>query len=345
MAKWYLPKGLDKDWIDIAGHIDHAVRLEVDGHTLEGNMQETAGAFDAWALVFRTFFGSQVKIQLALKDGVKLPEWPEGERLLLGKSHVHYNRFLYRLMKFDQFYGGPDGWFKIADPSLAAAAARFRESLRNCHFFNNVGEGDPLVDPDGAEHQVEGYFAAQGQELLKKHTPGVEVGAVYQQLPVGLFNTEAHQERYTDKIPHAPVGVFPGGRAATDLWGLSRDRQTLIIYELKATQNSGKANKAAGIISELMFYCNYAYDMYIADNNFKPSFPKDVGVSQPRSGYLSLLDACKTSPNPALTGVRGYFLTDKLHPLITPKVLAEMSRSGIKYQAILYKRNGSEIVI
>ena len=167
MAKWYLPKGLDKDYIDIAGHIDHAVRLEVDGHTLEGNMQETAGAFDAWALIFRAFFGNQVKIQLALKDGVKLPEWPDDKQILLGKSCVHYNRFLYRLVKFNQFYGGPDGWFKIADPSLAAAAARFRQGLRNCHFYNNVGGGDPSSSAKGAEHQVEWYFAAHSQELLK----------------------------------------------------------------------------------------------------------------------------------------------------------------------------------
>lgn len=307
-------------------------------------MQRAAGAFDAWALVFHTFFGNDVKVQLALKDGVKLPEWPGDEAVLLGK-YGHYNRFLYRLMKFDQFYGGPDGWFKIADPRLAAAVARFRESLRSCHFYNNVGEGDPSSDPDGAEHRVEGYFAAQGQELLKKHTPGVEVGAVYQQLPVGLFNTEALRERYKDKEPHTPVSVFPRVRAATDLWGLSRDRKTLVIYELKATQNAGNKNKAVGIISELMFYCNYAYDMYIANNNFEPLSPEDAGVSRPRSGYLSLLDACKTSPNPSLTDVRGYFLTDKLHSLITPEVLAEMSNSGIKYQVILYKRTGSEIVI
>ena len=58
--------------------------------------------------------------------------------------------------------------------------------------------------------------------------------------------------------------------------------------------------------------------------------------------YNTLLDAYN---NGSLTDVRGYILTDELHPLITSEVLAEMSKSGIQYQVIPYKKNGSQIVI
>lgn len=338
---WTLPEGVGSKFF-IAGEIDYNIRLEIDDSTLHGNMQTAGAAFDAWALIFHTFFGSDIKLQLALKSGVELPKWPESEDVLLGE-YGHYNRFLYRLMKFNQVYGAKEGWFTIADPRLSEAVARFEQSLGNCHFFNNVGDGEAKTDSDSAENLVEALFADQNQELLRKNTPGTDVESIYRKLPVGLFKRDAaKQKKHGDKKPHNDISVFPGGGSQTDLWGLSSDKKTLVIYELKTTQNSGDANKSVGVISELMFYCNYVYDMYIAENNFSPLSPKDAKVSHPRSGYLSLLDAYN---NGSLTDVQGYILTDGLHPLITSEVLAEMSKSGIQYQVIPYKKNGSQIMI
>ena len=73
-----------------------SIRLELNEKAFSGNMQEDSAAFDAWALVLHTFF--DIDVQLALKDGVDLPSWPEDVKILLGEGH--YNRFLSRLMKF-----------------------------------------------------------------------------------------------------------------------------------------------------------------------------------------------------------------------------------------------------
>lgn len=40
-----------------------------------------------------------------------------------------YNRFLYRLMKFGQFYGGVNGWFELADKHLEKAVQRFSDVI------------------------------------------------------------------------------------------------------------------------------------------------------------------------------------------------------------------------
>ena len=311
---------------------DFSIRLEVDERTLYSNMQEASAAFDAWALIMHTFF--DINVQLALKDGVKLPSWPGDVEILLGQGH--YNRFLYRLMKFEQFYGIDKGagWFKIADPQLQAAVARFARCLEQGSFCNNVGKDDAEKEPSGSEAAVEAFFATSGQKYLKQHTKRTDVKGIYRQLPVGLFWNKKGRDSY----------VFTGGHSAIDLWGLNQNGDTLVIYELKATsRRTNKSNKSVGIISELMFYCNYAHDMYLSHNNgYEPLSPEEAGIDgSPRSGYQELLNAYRTE---TLKNIQGYMLTDDLHPLITRDVLKEMNKSGITYHAIGYQWNGAEQV-
>lgn len=225
------------------------------------NMQDDVAAFEAWALILRTHCGKDV--QLALMENVKLPEWPKTVNILLEK-YGHYNRFLYRVMKFKEQYG----WFSIADKRLEEVVDRFKAAFDNGGFCNNVPENDASSSPGNLEGMVESTFGKgigePGELYLKKLTAasarGVDVAFVYRQLPVGLFlGGKADATR-----------VFTGSHSAIDLWGLSEDRTELVIYELKTR------NKMAGIITELMFYANYMYDMYIEKekNHFKPLSPK-----------------------------------------------------------------------
>lgn len=309
-----------------------SIRLDLNEKAFSDNMQEDSAAFDAWALILHTFL--DIDVQLALKDGVRLPEWPEDVEILLGQGH--YNRFLYRLMKFEQFYGsdGGEGWFKIADPQLKDAVTRFAQCFKQGSFRNNVGTDDAAKDPSGHEATVEAFFATNGQQDLKQSTKGTEVKKIYRQLPVGLFWNQKGRDSH----------VFTGGHSATDLWGLSQNGDTLVIYELKATsRKTDESNKKVGIISELMFYCNYARDMYLLHNNgFEPLSPEEAEINgSPRSGYRELLNAYRAG---TLTSIQGYMLADDLHPLITRDVLKEMNKSGITYHAIEYQWNKAEQV-
>ena len=83
-----------------------------------------------------------------------------------------------------------------------------------------------------------------------------------------------------------------------------------------------------GIRTELMFYANYMYDMYVRREHFVPS-PPGKSVSR---GYLSLYQG-------QFTGIQAAMLTDTLYPLITPDVIALMNQGDqhIGYHDFRYR--------
>ena len=281
------------------------------------NMQYDDASFEAWALYL--YVAKPKTIRLDLQDDAseeisKIKDFP----LLV---HNHFNRFLYRVMNFKNQYGD---WFKI-DGKLASAVEEFEQALNENHFCGNRPKGPASTAPTTLERRVEAAFAdTRGAELLKnfmqeKH--GIEVGQIFRQLPAGLFlgSTPSHVTE--------PNRVFPGGPAAIDLWALSADKREIIIYELKA------GNRMAGIISELMFYANFIYDMYV-EKKFQPMILAEKNYR----GYKDLYDASQNG----LTGVKAFMLTDdKPHDQFTDQVLAEMNASApsrkIVYGTIRYK--------
>lgn len=276
------------------------------------NMQTDTAAFEAWALILRAHYRDNINIRLTLKEGVTLPD---GD-VLSGKKYGHYNRFLYRVMKFQEQYG----WFKIDDDQhgLIQAIKNFEAEYTTKSFCNNVPTDDASDNPSNLEGMVEAAFAKDagepGEPYIKRLTSarGVDLEFACRQLPVGLFLGE-HSSDHTR--------VFTGNHSAIDLWGLSKDRTKLVIYELKTL------NKMVGIITELMFYANYMYDMYIEKSHFKPLSPKKS--KKDWRGYQKLFDADN------LAKIQAYMLTDGLHPLVTPEVLNEMNKSGLA-EKILY---------
>lgn len=286
------------------------------------NMQADDAAFEGWALALHVHLNKNIHLKLET-NGEAVPGWE--------REKPHYNRFLYRLKKFEALYGGPDGWFTV-EANLSAAASDFDKYLyaSGATFRNNIGSR-PASVRQGAEAQMEAAFNANPDKLSAYSRD------LSRQLPVGLFKEEVKKEN----------GIFTGGSSAIDLWGLSGDPSgtQMVIYELKTLkrQKSSGPSAKVGIISELMFYANYACDMYLERKSFQPAPPRKG--KDPR-GYGRLEKA-------GITGIRAYMLTDKLHPLITPKILEELNRGSarchpaLKYDALHYdwQDTGEEIVI
>lgn len=302
------------------------------------NMQDDAAAFEAWALFLRVH-AQYENVQLGLQDGVTLPSWPEKQPFLRGckenkdqEAYGHYNRFLYRVMKFREQYP----WFKVADADLDAAVRRFKTGFHKYSFCNNVPT-KPAKSPENWEGRVEKTFAEDftASQYLKRQTAvqGVDVGKIYRQLPVGLFQ---------DKKSRAKQ-IFTANHSAIDLWGISEDKTKIAVYELKTR------NKMLGIITELMFYANYMRDMFIERANRCEPLPvpekngKMLGDNELR-GYDVLMCASEK-----LSGIYAFMLTDGTDGLddrVTSEILDEMNQNsaGIVYDAIRYywKEKGEE---
>ena len=295
------------------------------------NMQKDCAAFEAWAFfIYRYYLHESGKIYLCVNDSAGTAKSNVGT----GCSG-HFNRFLYRAMKFSEQYD----WFEMSDV-LTAKVAEFKQYISDPDkmFLNNVpnkktkrsseedenpetisdsseqGTGSGSMSSSALESYVESCFC-DAPELLRK-IAGNKIGnnKIYAQLPVGLFEGKTHG------VP----SVFTGKKSAIDMW--TRDDNTIHIFELKAD------NKEVGIISELMFYANYIYDMYVDQGNrFHPQDNKEA-----ERGYDKLVS------DPPLKNVCAYMLTNKLHPLIDEEVLKLMNAPGIiHYERLNYKFNVS----
>ena len=324
--------GLDASHIDFPGQImfsrhGNDIRMTMCGKSMGYieettadvetplNMQDNDAAFEAWALILHTYCGAS--IQLALDNNVNLPD-SDGILLSGGRSYTygHYNRFLYRVMKFRKQFP----WFEVSDNSLTRAVDQFEQALQDSVFCNNSASIEAAEYPPGQEAAVEAAFGRADQPLLAElaQAQGVTVPALYRHLPVGLFLTESKAK------PSPQTSVFVGKGASIDLWSLAD--HDLLIYELKTN------NEMVGIITELMFYANYVYDMFVdRDNKWNPR-----EVRKDHRGRLILWNKYKEK---SLTGVRAFMLADELHPLITLKVIEAMKSGCIQYGALNYEWN------
>lgn len=113
------------------------------------------------------------------------------------------------------------------------------------------------------------------------------------QLPVGLFKEKVSSE----------TSIFTKGKSAIDLWGINKD-QDLLVFELKAENN-----KKIGIISELFFYVSFMNFVQLGE--FKYEETNDL--------IKKIIDT---------KGIKAFFLTPELHPLIDEKVLVLLNNSS-----------------
>lgn len=217
------PAGQD---IKIEGDIDN-VRIWLSREAVTANMQGDSAAFEAWALVLKSWCGvKNVEI-----------DWespPAGSNNSDSKA-CHYRRFLYRLHHFkDMFYD----WFSIV-PDAAMSEASFLKSDKL--VLNIAGsKSSQAASNDNSEAALE-WRIVRSDKFKKKF----ELEHLERQLPVGLF----------DEIVSDKSRVFGGKKSAIDLFGTDLERQ-LWIFELKQSKNIGM-----GVVSELFFYAFLVRDV------------------------------------------------------------------------------------
>jgi len=239
------------------------------------NMQVNGAAFEGWALLLKahpTYGYDNVVLD------VKMSKLPEPE---LKKGH--FNRFLYRAMRFSDYYK----WFGISK-KIKEAVNIFKERFYSnaSVLVNNIGEGDAGSNSH-LENQIESLLY-NSPELAKNITG---ISPLNRQLAVGLFQSKVDSK----------TNVFTGKKSAIDLWGLSENKDILHIFELKTK------NTQVGVLTELFFYACYVYDVF-SEN--KPEFiSKNMSEIEDNRGYNDLFKA-------QIKTISAHILTDKLHSRI-----------------------------
>lgn len=290
------------------------VRLCLTTQAVKKNMQEDSAAFEGWALLIHVYCKFHVELDLDLEHAPS--EQP---------ARGHYQRFLYRALKFSQQYSS---WFSLSE-RLAPRVEQFRQYLYhggspahpNPTFCNGL-PSKPAKDGTSLESCVEGLFAGECRSVLTELTfqqAGISLipDCVHRQLPVGLYETEKSEQN----------SVFTYGKSAVDLCALTTDG--VVIYELKTR------NPMVGLLTELMFYANCMYDLYVSQNRMRP-FPPDGQTGQISAddrilrGYDQLY---KKYCADKIATIHAAMLTDKLHSLIAPvtQELLDLMNTGSPY--------------
>lgn len=267
------------------------------------NMQVPCNAFEGWAFAEKIINNKNVELEVDFCDT------KEGEG--------HWNRFLYRAMKFSEQY---KAWFNLSG-DLASKVDDFKKNLCEGICTNNpptkIAEDTDKIDDENA---VESELSKAG---VLQNVLNIDVGSQVfnRQLPVGLFKGKKSKEN----------SIFTYGHSAIDLWNINED--TINVVELKTD------NPMIGIITEIFFYSNYIYD-FIYQNNFTLADIPRVKDKANLRGYDILYNSVDE-----LKKVRGIMLADedKYHKLLREnkdEFLIEMNKNGIeelKYSICSYK--------
>lgn len=304
------------------------------------NMQNDDAAFEGWALLLYAHYAKEknYKIELDLTHTAYeniMKAYKKKNPYIYANDCRHYNRFLYRALRFSQQY---KAWFNLAK-NLKSCVNEFDFYLSNSDigFTNNIPyEEKPgknyFVTAKINENAVEDIFADlnwqqnQGAAFCKKYG-----GKLYRQLPVGLFQGETATKKQA---------IFTSKKSAIDLW--SCNGTELNVFELKYK------NKMIGILTELFFYSNYMRDMFCRGRAISFNCQKLMLNTNGFRGYKNLANA-------NFTKVNGYMLYDHghLHQAITDQVLDVMNNADfsddigntIAYGKIEYVIAGSTIKV
>ena len=189
------------------------------------NMQETGCAFEGWAICLKAWLADQIKT-------VKL-DWTTPQKKLSENEEQHYNRFLYRVIKFKEWYD----WFDY-NPEKQNEINFFCELIKgstNNYSTKKADEGDK-----DNENKVE-YNLINNEANKQKLAKALNLDLMWHHLPVGVKKAD-------------DSNLFPGSKSAIDIWGITQDN-ILKMIELKYN------NDMIGIISELFCYCNIMNDI------------------------------------------------------------------------------------
>ncbi len=284
-------------------HIEEKT-LWVSFHSLDfrdKNMQTDTAAFEGWIFALyahKELLGFDTVVLEALEPVKKEDLFDGSGNLLSVPGNGHYGRFLYRALRFREQYI----WFSLRG-YLKDAVDAFEAYIKTKTFFNACSEKEAEVKSN-LESLQESYFAGEkGSEDLNRllrFQGGLQscCTAFYRQLLVGLYESGSKKAVFTG-----------GGTSAADLWSIADS--TLIPFELKTKSSSGKGNFKIGAATEIFFYSNYCFDLFVSRSGpFIPVPPKKSNDS-----YRLLMEARERG---ALQNVKGFLLLDKesCHPLI-----------------------------
>ena len=278
------------------------------------NMQKEEACFEGWAVILRAT-GTK-KVVLGVDAGI------DYNRINIFKECVfknpHYGRFLYRALRFSEQY---KEWFEL-DETLNAVVQDFKYMLSRSKFTNNIPSRNCSENAENThpEINIEKRFAGNKKTELWSSAELKSQGNIYRQLPVGLFQGTVAKGN----------GIFSGGGSAIDLWTIDHD--TLCVFELKAK------NPMIGAITEVFFYSNLAYDIFIGSKDESSPFKLNRNDENKKifRGYDELLNSSKD-----LKSIKGFLLLDNEsdHKLITNEVLEVLNKntvSNITYKKIIY---------
>ena len=231
------------------------------------NMQSNEACFESWLLFFRALGMKKVIFSW---DGISNDEL---EKMIEYKEEMNaqekkerncaraYNRFLYRVYKFNQIFGSAgSGWFEVSEECfenlMDSALITDYVDLAKKYYVNQQGDRRKLLnstnideefepnnqeEPDlneKTEHEIERYFHARPSLFDLKE--------LHYQLPVGLFTVKNYAEKHAR---------FPARKGTIDLWSV--DSESLKIFELKCP-----GNVQIGIFTELWFYSMFMNIVY-----------------------------------------------------------------------------------
>jgi hypothetical protein len=284
---------------------NNTITIKYSQKHVTSNMQTDKVCFEGWALLFHT------TEKLAIEVDWDEPIFSEKrEKKGQAAEYGHYQRFLYRLKKFDQQFP----WFKVSKPNLV-----------NSQFFYSsdptiINLGDPKKRKDKRDQKTKGkrtgeYTEDELESLLTFDNQisndlknNLNLKEITNQFPVGVFKgTVSKTSR-----------VFTGGKSAIDIIGISKENKASVI-ELK---RGGGKNKKLGIISELFFYSNIIND--IQNNEIQLE-------SEPEGFYQNLF---KTK------GVNGVMLAPEFHPCIEKNEIIDLLNQNSEIDYLVVKIEG-----
>lgn len=261
--------------------------LNLSDKSLIQNMQTDKCAFEAWCLILKHAINDASKIFL---------KWDRPQRTEKSKEERHYNRFLYRVNKFNELFE----WFEIHKDSIDVYYEDYKkiDFSSGCHVCNvaKKSRNNDITGLKQAEKKLERIFV-DDENVRKCLIELVGVKKIDRQLPVGIFKNKVKTE----------MGIFPRGASQIDIWGIGNNNSTINIFELKA-----KIPPKVGIISELFFYAMIMNDLI----NEKVKFESKSNAE------LKPEELIKRGQN-----IKAFFLTPGLHPLITKDLVDYLNES------------------
>ena len=206
--------------------MDDTLHIIIDADGVLQNMQNDASAFEGWVFCIKSFFPNITNVII---------DWEEPvlslEEKVQANQRKHFNRFLYP-------------WATVAESKKETIEMFGRKISQLTLNF-------PLQDSKDKSEKGDNDRAMKYEAMLETAVYQYlsTLGNANHQLPMGLF----------DGTVSKATAITPGGASQADLWRIDHD--AFCVYELKDCINSD--NTHVGIITELMFYANVLYRLFI----------------------------------------------------------------------------------